>query len=76
MNLQRQDVTNVTVTYVTKFSVQNFETIALKPLQVFANSSKLYIVEVNCQMVFAKLLFKTSQRSCIRYALLLVFYYI
>ena len=45
MNLQRQNVTNVTVTYV-------FETTALKPLNVLSNSSKLYhIFKVNCQIL-------------------------
>ena len=46
---------------------------ALKPLKILANSSKLYIVEVNCQIVFAKSLFKTSQRPCISYVFCLFF---
>ena len=38
MNLQRQNVTNVTVTYGTNFSVEISETITFKPLNVLANS--------------------------------------
>ena len=50
-----------------------FETIAFKPLNVLDNSSKLYyIFKVNYQIFFAKQLFTTSQRSCIRYVLLFV----
>ena len=50
-----------------------FETIAFKPWNVLDNSSKLYYTfKVNCQIFFAKQLFKTSQRSCIRYVLLFV----
>ena len=48
MNLQKQDVTNVIVTYVIQsFACNAFETIALKLLKVLANSLKLYYI-FNC----------------------------
>ena len=35
MNLQRQNVTNVTVTYVTNFSVEGFWNYCIKPIEGF-----------------------------------------
>ena len=55
MNLQRQNVTNVTVTYVTNFSLQRFWNYCIETIERLPNDSKLYyIFKVNCQIFFAK----------------------
>ena len=76
-NLQSQNVTNVTVTHVTNFSVESFLTIPLKPLDVFFKilQNSIIFSKLTVKYSLQNNSLRTSQHPCLWHTFQFVFYW-